>query len=127
MSNDDVAVRQVDQENICNFAVMAEELRALKTELIALDQEKVLLGDVEDEVILTEDLRAGEGMLFRFGDVFVEMSDEGFESVVEEEKARVYKRIEQVKTRLDEIQDNMAKLKAELYSRFRDQIALEME
>lgn len=124
---DDVAVRLVDQENICNFAILAEELRTLKKELKDLEEEKVLLGDVEDEVLLTEDLRAGEGMLFRFGDAFIEMDDDRFGELVEDEKTRVGKRIQEVKERLDEIQSTMSKVKAELYSRFRDQIALEME
>ena len=124
---DDVTVREIDQQNICNFSVLAEELREVKRELKDLEQDKVLLGDVEDEVILTEHLRAGEGMLYKFGDVYVEMEDARFEEVVQSEKDRVTKKITELAARAEEIHETLSRLKAELYGRFRNQIALEME
>jgi prefoldin subunit 4 len=122
----DVPVRKNDQENISSFSVLSGEVRSLKAELKELEEEKVLLGDVEDEVLLTEDLRAGEGMFFRIGDTFVEMEDDKFTQAIEQEKEKVSERLSVVHTRIEEIQNILAGLKVELYARFRDQIALDM-
>jgi prefoldin subunit 4 len=126
-NNEDVRVRQIDQENICNFSILAEQLKETKDEVKELEKEKAYLNDVEDEVMLTDLLRAGEGMFFRWGDVFVELEDERFEEVVQREKKRVNTRLEELNKQLDEIKDKLLSLKAELYGRFRDQIALEFD
>ena len=125
--SDDVAVRKVDQENICAFSILAEELKALKVELKDLEEDKGALADVEDEIILTEHLRQGEGMFYRYGDTFVELDDSRFEEVIAEEKARTQYKITKTKARIEELQEKMIKLKTDLYARFREQIALEFE
>jgi len=120
-------VRKIDQENICAFSILAEELKALKIELKDLDEEKGALNDVEDEIILTEHLRGGEGMRYKFGDCFIEMDDVKFEEVVSTEKSKVEEKLRTTKGRIEEVQDKMVSLKAELYNRFKDQIALEFD
>jgi prefoldin subunit 4 len=125
--SDDVPVRKIDQENISAFSLLADEMKALKIELKDLEEDNVALNDVEDEVLLTEHLRGGEGMLYRYGDAFIELDDSRFEQVISADKARIVERIAKIKDRQAEVQDKMATLKAELYGRFRDQIALEMD
>ena len=125
--SDDVPVRKVDQENIANFSLLADELKSLRIELKDLEEDNVALNDVEDEVLLTEHLRGGEGMLYRYGDAFIELDDARFEEIISSEKSRLEERIATVKSRTAEVQDKMATLKSELYSRFKDQIALEMD
>jgi prefoldin subunit 4 len=125
--SDDVIVREIDQQNICNFSIYADELREIKKKLKELETEKELIADMDDEVLLSEDLRAGEGMLFRLGDVFIEMEDEQFNSAISKETQRISKEIEQLQEKLEQVQTLMTNLKAELYDRFRNQIALEYD
>lgn len=125
--DDELEVREVDQNNIAKFALLAEEMRELEKEVKELDEEKTGLGDVQDEILLTELLRDGEGMFFRYADTYVEMEDEEFTELVDAEKQGITDKLRTKQARLEEIAEEMAVLKRELYTRFKNQIALEFE
>lgn len=124
---EEVPVREVDQENICKFSILAEELKELKAEIKQLEEEKRAIDDVEDEMLLSEDLRAGEGIFFRVADAFIELPDELLSEKLKSTENTVSSQLAKLKERLHEVTDQLSRLKAELYGRFRNQIALEFE
>lgn len=124
---EEITVRKIDLDNIVNFALLAEELKALKVSVKDLEKEKISLDDVEDEVILSESLRAGEGMLYRYGDAFIEMEDSRFEEVIQEEKSNVESQLQKDKSRLATVESKVATLKADLKVRFGEQIGLDFD
>jgi prefoldin subunit 4 len=120
-------VTQEDQSHISEFAQIAETLKALRAKRKQVNEELDLLDEIAGEVMLSDDLRlvSGEALMYRMGDVFLHVSQEEHDRLVEEDMATAKIVRGDVSHRISEIEARQAELKAQLYLRFGSQIALE--
>lgn len=123
----DTSVTKQDQENICNFAILADDLRVIKAEIKRLEEYRVLLSDAQDEAMLAHADGSEDAAFFRLGDCFLRMTEEGFEQQLGKELQASERTLEQSKAKLVDTHTAMVALKTELYAKFKDQISLEFE
>jgi len=118
-----------DQQKISEFAQIAEAVKTLRQERKALAEEIDLLDEVAGEIMLSDDLRmqTAEGLMYRMGDVFLELDQDEHDRLVDEDSATAKAKRSDLATRIANIEARQAELKAELYSLFGSQIALETD
>lgn len=123
----DTAVTKQDQENISNFAILADELRSTKQEIKKLEEYKVLLSDATDEAMLAHTDGSEDAAFFRMGDCFLQMNEDAFAVAMDRELENANQKLQQYKDKITQTHTQMVELKSELYSKFKDQISLEFE
>ena len=62
---------------------------------------------------------------YKVGESFVHMSEEATQEVLEEAKARLQEELTKLKTKAEEVDGVMTQLKAQLYTKFGENINLE--
>ncbi|KAL6705579.1 hypothetical protein ACN47E_006526 [Coniothyrium glycines] len=120
--NEDLEVRREDQEKINRFSSLHQKEEVLEDELKAKIKEKEDLAEISDELELVDE---EEKVPYKVGDCFVSLPQPQVLELLEKSTETIDSEVEALKSRLEEIQEEMGELKKALYGRFGRSINLE--
>jgi chaperonin cofactor prefoldin len=121
----DIEVREQDQLAINQFAILANQLTTLKQEISILKTDYDALEDAE-LAIMAGDETITSTLRYRLADVLISLNEQEFMTMIEQDKNTCKTKLKEAENKLRDIEEQQLKLKNELYTRFGDQIALEM-
>ncbi|ORX48993.1 Prefoldin, subunit 4 [Piromyces finnis] len=125
----DVEVNWEDQQNINLFSTLNIKLENYEAEYEKVKKEKEYMDDLQQEIeqleLLSED--ENEKVKFLIGDAFVELSIPECQELIEEKLASFEKQLDDYQSKIDDANEQMAKLKAILYGKFGKSINLEKD
>ncbi|KAG4101564.1 Prefoldin, subunit 4 [Neocallimastix lanati (nom. inval.)] len=125
----DVEVNWEDQQNINLFSTLNIKLENYEAEFEKVKKEKEYMDDLQQEIeqleLLSED--ENEKVKFLIGDAFVEITIPECQELIEEKLAIFEKQLDDYQTKIDDANEQMAKLKAILYGKFGKSINLEKD
>ncbi|KAJ3089204.1 hypothetical protein HK102_006961 [Quaeritorhiza haematococci] len=119
----DAEVTWEDQKNINSFSKLNAKLSDLEEAYEEKKKEKEYLDDLatELEMVLDED----EPLLYRIGDTFVSLPLSSCQSRLEKDQTEISSQLDTIKSEMEGINAQMAKLKVILYGKFGKSINLE--
>ncbi|TPX39804.1 hypothetical protein SeMB42_g03846 [Synchytrium endobioticum] len=118
----EVSVTREDQMHINTFSKLTAQLDDLDAVYDSKKREKEYLDDLVQELELAED---GDVVRYRIGESFMALSLAEALARIGAENACMLAELEDVQTRMSEIQATLAKLKAVLYAKFGKAINLD--
>jgi len=125
----DVEVNWEDQQNINLFSTLNIKLENYEAEYEKVKKEKEYMDDLQQEIeqleLLSED--ENEKVKFLIGDAFVEITIPECQELIEEKLATFEKQLDDYQSKIDDANEQMAKLKAILYGKFGKSINLEKD
>ncbi|KAH8728179.1 Prefoldin subunit-domain-containing protein [Phaeosphaeriaceae sp. PMI808] len=119
---DDMEVRREDQEKINRFSSLHQKETALEEELGAKIKEKEDLEEISTELELVDE---EDKVPYKVGDCFVSLPQPQVLELLEASTETIDSDVEELKTKLESIQEEMGELKKALYGRFGRSINLE--
>ncbi|XP_050292711.1 probable prefoldin subunit 4 [Anthonomus grandis grandis] len=120
----DVHISYEDQQKINVFARLNAKLEDLKDQVKVKENDLKSIEDACDEISLFDD---DEKIPYLVGEVFILQDLETTQKCLEEAKERIAEDMEALKSKSDEIKDQMSELKADLYGKFGSHINLEVD
>ncbi|KAL1489497.1 hypothetical protein ABEB36_014381 [Hypothenemus hampei] len=120
----DAHISYEDQQKINAFARCHAKFEDLKDEVQVKENDLKTLEDACDEIALFDD---DQEIPYLFGEVFIYQNLETTLKCLEEAKERLSNEITNLKTKSEEIKDQMSDLKLYLYGKFGNQINLESD
>lgn len=120
--NEDMEVRREDQEKINRFSSLHQKEEIIEEELRAKIKEKEDLAEISDELELVDE---EEKVPYKIGDCFVSLPQPQVLELLGSSTETIDKEVEELKTKLEGIQEEMGELKKALYGRFGRSINLE--
>ncbi|OII73926.1 prefoldin subunit 4 [Cryptosporidium ubiquitum] len=118
----DINMNYEDQKQINRFSSLLSRKVELKCELEKFKENLQTHCDALDEIALCMD---PEGILIRFGESYYHVPEEEATERIEELKSQVESKIEEISGELSGIQQEMDKLKVDLYLKFGSNINLD--
>eukprot|EP00833_Pecoramyces_ruminatium_P018350 jgi/Orpsp1_1/1192382/evm.model.d7180000092801.1 len=116
----DVEVNWEDQQNINLFSTLNIKLENYEAEYEKVKKEKEYMDDLQQEIeqleLLSED--ENEKVKFLIGDAFVEITIPECQELIEEKLASFEKQLDDYQSKIDDANEQMARLKAILYGKF---------
>ncbi|KAF7267449.1 prefoldin subunit 4 [Rhynchophorus ferrugineus] len=120
----DIHISYEDQQKINVFARLNEKLEDLKDEVKLKENDLKCLEDACDEISLFDD---DEQIPYLIGEVFVYQDLDTTQKCLEDAKVKISDEISNLKSKSEEIKDQMTELKAHLYGKFGSHINLEAD
>ncbi|OVF05533.1 putative prefoldin subunit [Clavispora lusitaniae] len=111
-----------DQQKINKFSSLINRKDALSEQLQKLKTEKEYVDDLALEIELLDE---SDKIQYKVGDVFVFLSVTEAVENIEKENESLDTKVEQLSDEIDEIDQQLAQLKAHLYGKFGQNINLE--
>ncbi|KAL5367360.1 hypothetical protein CPHLJ_7g530 [Cryptosporidium parvum] len=121
-NSSDINMSYDDQKQINRFSSLLSRKVELKGELERFKENLQTHCDALDEIALCMD---PEGILIRVGESYYHASEDEATEKIEELKSQVEGRIEEISKELSSIQQEMDKLKVDLYLKFGSNINLD--
>ena len=125
----DVEVNWEDQQNINLFSTLNIKLENYEAEYEKVKKEKEYMDDLQQEIeqleLLSED--ENEKVKFLIGDAFIEITIPECQELIEEKLSTFEKQLDDYQAKIDDANEQMAKLKAILYGKFGKSINLEKD
>ena len=119
----DLKVEWSDQDNINKFSKLSVRMDKLNQKHSELKQEYEYLQDLEQELDLLDE----ETLKYKVGDAFISQSIDQVELRLNKDMERIKKELESDDCKIQELQQEMARLKAILYGKFGSSINLEKD
>ncbi|EAT90235.1 prefoldin subunit 4 [Parastagonospora nodorum] len=119
---EDMEVRREDQEKINRFSSLHQKETALEEELRAKIKEKEDLEEISTELELVDE---EDKVPYKVGDCFVSLPQPQVLELLEKSTETIDGDVDELKTRLEKVQEEMGELKKALYGRFGRSINLE--
>lgn len=120
--NEDMEVRREDQEKINRFSSLHQKEEIIEEELRAKIKEKEDLAEISDELELVDE---EEKVPYKVGDCFISLPQPQVLELLASSTETIDKEVEELKAKLEGIQEEMGELKKALYGRFGRSINLE--
>ncbi|KAH9870167.1 hypothetical protein J1614_007090 [Plenodomus biglobosus] len=120
--NEDMEVRREDQEKINRFSSLHQKEEIIEEELRAKIKEKEDLAEISDELELVDE---EEKVPYKIGDCFISLPQPQVLELLGSSTETIDKEVEELKAKLEGIQEEMGELKKALYGRFGRSINLE--
>ncbi|KAJ1652980.1 hypothetical protein IWQ61_006804 [Dispira simplex] len=121
----DIEVTWKDQQNINSFSKLNAKVEDLQEVLTKQKMELEYLDDLAMELELADEDEPVSS--FKIGDAFIELSLEEAQNRLESEKAKIQEHVDQLVSKIDGIEEKLANLKKELYTKFKTAINLEKD
>ncbi|KAJ1607906.1 hypothetical protein OIY81_2820 [Cryptosporidium canis] len=121
-NSSDINMSYDDQKQINRFSALLSRKVELKSELDKLKENLQTHCDAIDEISLCMD---PEGILIRVGESYYHVSEDEATDKIQELKSQAENKIEEISNQLSGIQQEMDKLKVDLYLKFGSNINLD--
>ncbi|KAJ1609707.1 hypothetical protein OJ253_1486 [Cryptosporidium canis] len=121
-NSSDINMSYDDQKQINRFSALLSRKVELKSELDKLKENLQTHCDAIDEISLCMD---PEGILIRVGESYYHASEDEATEKIQELKSQAESKIEEISNQLSGIQQEMDKLKVDLYLKFGSNINLD--
>ncbi|KAF2827997.1 Prefoldin, subunit 4 [Ophiobolus disseminans] len=121
-ASEDMEVRREDQEKINRFSSLHQKETAFEEELRAKIKEKEDLEEISTELELVDE---EDKVPYKVGDCFVSLPQPQVLELLEGSTEAIDVEVEELKSKLETVQEEMGELKKALYGRFGRSINLE--
>ena len=122
-TDEEVEVRREDQDRINDFGVLHKQLEECVEKRKTIQAELDYLEDAEQEVMLAGD-DSGTFQV-QLGSTYVKVDEDEFNQILEERRSEYEAQMEELNSKLGDLESRKADLKSTLYSRFGKTINLD--
>merc|ERR1712221_2661 len=116
----DVQITVEDQQSINNFANKNAKLHDIRSDVEKIKKDLIDLEDAENDLLLVDD--ENDLVPFRIGEVFVKISTDEANQLLEKQKENFQKEVEELESHAAILKKELAELKVKLYGKFGNNI-----
>ncbi|CAJ0936907.1 unnamed protein product, partial [Mesorhabditis belari] len=125
-SDEQPNVTAADQQLINKFARLHQNFAQIREEMASLMTDLANINEAVDEIMLLGD-DDGQAIPYKIGQTFVHFDSDSINERLEKDKEQVETDVDEMKDKSKNLEEQMEKLKTNLYEKFGDHINLETD